>query len=205
MSICETCGHNSSWDDDSVPWNSTIFSEGDSGSPAASLRVALEEIDTELSRFQAFSARYIATLVGQRTESQALLDAVTYPVLSLPTEITSRIFVECLPTHGYVLPSSRRAPLLLMRVCRQWEGIALETSELWRSLEMDCLVSSNGEPVLPRGVLNTWFSRAQAHPLSLTLDFPPHARSVQVTYPFPQVTDLSPFARSTTMLLGPSI
>ncbi|KAJ7822371.1 hypothetical protein B0H13DRAFT_2127162 [Mycena leptocephala] len=103
MSICETCGHNSSWDDDS---------------PSR----ALEEIDTELSRFQAFSARYIATL--------ALLDAVTYPVLSLPTEITSRIFVECLPTHGYV-------------------HIALETSELWRSLEMDCLKSSNGKPVLP--------------------------------------------------------
>ncbi|KAJ6525361.1 hypothetical protein B0H19DRAFT_862735, partial [Mycena capillaripes] len=95
------------------------------------LRVALEEIDTELSRFQAFSARYITTLLGQRTESQALLDAVTYPVLSLPTEITSRIFVECLPTHGYVRPSSRRAPLLLMRVCRQWEGIALKTSEPW--------------------------------------------------------------------------
>ncbi|KAJ7876606.1 hypothetical protein B0H13DRAFT_2054967 [Mycena leptocephala] len=173
MSICETCGYNSSWDDDSVLWNPMIFSEGDSESPAASLRAALEEIDTELSRFQAFSARYIATL--------ALLDAVTYPVLSLPTEITSRIFVECLPTHGYVRPSVRRAPLLLMRVCRQWEGITLETSELWRSLEMDCLKSSNGKPVLPRGVLNTWFSRAQAHTLSLTLDFPPHARSVQIS------------------------
>ncbi|KAJ7865602.1 hypothetical protein B0H14DRAFT_2347830 [Mycena olivaceomarginata] len=132
-----------------------IFSDCDPGSPIASLRVALEEINTKLSQIQAFSARYIATLVGQQMESQALLDAVTYPMLSLPMEITSQIFVECLHIHGYICPLSRHAPLLLMRVCHQWEGITLETSELWRSLKMDCLKLLNDEPMLPCRVLNT--------------------------------------------------
>ncbi|KAJ7140755.1 hypothetical protein C8R44DRAFT_530102, partial [Mycena epipterygia] len=54
-----------------------------------------------------------------------------YPVLTLPDDITSRIFVECLPTHGRVRPSPRNAPLILSQICRQWREIALSISDLW--------------------------------------------------------------------------
>ncbi|KAJ6450651.1 hypothetical protein C8R45DRAFT_771714, partial [Mycena sanguinolenta] len=53
-----------------------------------------------------------------------------YPVLSLPTEITTRIFVECLPDDG-ATPLAECAPLLLMRVCRQWKDITLSSCQLW--------------------------------------------------------------------------
>ncbi|KAJ6601608.1 hypothetical protein B0H10DRAFT_1762067, partial [Mycena sp. CBHHK59/15] len=54
-----------------------------------------------------------------------------YPILTLPNEITSQIFVHCLPTHGRVRPSRQAVPLLLVHICRQWRDIALSTWELW--------------------------------------------------------------------------
>ncbi|KAJ7223603.1 hypothetical protein GGX14DRAFT_387913 [Mycena pura] len=46
----------------------------------------------------------------KQKELETQLKAVVYPILSLPVELTARIFVECLPANF------RRAPLLLMRV-----------------------------------------------------------------------------------------
>ncbi|KAF8152014.1 hypothetical protein K438DRAFT_1433339, partial [Mycena galopus ATCC 62051] len=54
-----------------------------------------------------------------------------YPVLTLPNEVISMIFVHCLPAHGRVRPSPRRAPLLLAQICTLWREIALSTGQLW--------------------------------------------------------------------------
>ncbi|KAJ6480447.1 hypothetical protein C8R45DRAFT_1216144 [Mycena sanguinolenta] len=166
MAVCEECGHSASWDDDSVPRNSMIFARADLASSAA-LRTGSADIEAEMVRFRAFSALYMSALVNQQKEFQTRL---VYPILSLPTEITCRIFVECLPEDGYVRPSSTRAPLLFMQVCRAWRDIAVSTSELWCSLELECLQSVLGSHIIiPRGLLEAWFSRAQAHPLSLII------------------------------------
>ncbi|KAJ6586609.1 hypothetical protein B0H10DRAFT_1637773, partial [Mycena sp. CBHHK59/15] len=54
-----------------------------------------------------------------------------YPVLTLPTETISRIFIECLPTHRRVRLSARKAPLVLAQICHRWRTIALSTTGLW--------------------------------------------------------------------------
>ncbi|KAJ7667265.1 hypothetical protein B0H17DRAFT_836591, partial [Mycena rosella] len=54
-----------------------------------------------------------------------------YPVLTLPPEIVSQIFVNCLPIHGRVRPSPTTAPLTLTQICHHWREIALSTSALW--------------------------------------------------------------------------
>ncbi|KAJ7258282.1 cytochrome P450 [Mycena rebaudengoi] len=54
----------------------------------------------------------IDALEKMEAELQTNLDQITYPVLTLPNEITSRIFVQCLP-HGLIHPSPREAPLVL--------------------------------------------------------------------------------------------
>ncbi|KAJ7108306.1 hypothetical protein C8R44DRAFT_531522, partial [Mycena epipterygia] len=54
-----------------------------------------------------------------------------YPALTLPNEITSQIFVACLPEDGRVTPSPHTAPLLLAQICRHWRNIATSTCELW--------------------------------------------------------------------------
>ncbi|KAJ7700511.1 hypothetical protein B0H17DRAFT_925554, partial [Mycena rosella] len=62
---------------------------------------------------------------------EASLALVIYPVLTLPTEITSRIFVHCLPKHRRVRPSPTTPPLTLAQICRHWREVALSTCQLW--------------------------------------------------------------------------
>ncbi|KAJ7108128.1 hypothetical protein C8R44DRAFT_585533, partial [Mycena epipterygia] len=54
-----------------------------------------------------------------------------YPVITLPNEMTSRIFLYCIPTQSAEHHSIHTAPLLLIQICRHWRDIALSTSELW--------------------------------------------------------------------------
>ncbi|KAJ7193872.1 hypothetical protein GGX14DRAFT_321653, partial [Mycena pura] len=85
----------------------------------AQLRASLEEVQTAIRR-----------LHRKQQELERRLGLIVYPVLTLPTEIVSRIFIDCLPDHGRVCPS-QRTPLLLAQICRCWRDIALETCELW--------------------------------------------------------------------------
>ncbi|KAJ6450678.1 hypothetical protein C8R45DRAFT_848855 [Mycena sanguinolenta] len=160
--VCQKCGHSDNWDAVPAPKSSTVLDLGASGQ-----RAALAEIQAEIARFKTYSARYISVLEKQQHDLESKLEAIVFPVLSLPAEITSRIFVECLPDN--VSPSTAHAPLLLTRVCRQWEDIALSTCQLWSSLHLD---SFSAEHITaPDGTLQTWFSRARACPLSLTIQF----------------------------------
>ncbi|KAJ6466405.1 hypothetical protein C8R45DRAFT_877152 [Mycena sanguinolenta] len=164
--VCEKCGHSRSWDADNA---NRIPAQNDSAT--ASHRAALAEIQAEITRFKTYSANYISALEKKQEEVKAKLEAIVYPVLSLPPEITSRIFVECLPDRGAsALVGS--APLLLMRVCRRWKDIALSTPQLWSSL---CIESCSGDKIMVRrGTfrgLETWFSRAGECPLSLDMRF----------------------------------
>ncbi|KAJ7693250.1 hypothetical protein B0H14DRAFT_2419604, partial [Mycena olivaceomarginata] len=108
----------------------------------------------------------------QRTEVESRLNAVVYPIISIPPEITSLIFVECLdlPSTDGTCPTSRAAPLQLMQVCRQWRDIALSTCELWSSPDIQYDRATAGKLLVPRGMMHgisTWLSRAQTRPLSL--------------------------------------
>ncbi|KAJ7142886.1 hypothetical protein C8R44DRAFT_545707, partial [Mycena epipterygia] len=73
----------------------------------------------------------LAALETQQRELEMKLFLIVYPVLTLPTEIMARIFVECLPSHGRVRPSVHMPPLTLAQICGQWRDIALSTPELW--------------------------------------------------------------------------
>ncbi|KAJ6451765.1 hypothetical protein C8R45DRAFT_770126, partial [Mycena sanguinolenta] len=88
-------------------------------------------IEIEIARLKTYSTHYISALEGQKEDVELRLQAVVYPILSLPTEITGRIFVECLPNSGAQRFSRKHAPLLLMQVCRRWKDIAVSLSELW--------------------------------------------------------------------------
>ncbi|KAJ7870506.1 hypothetical protein B0H13DRAFT_1553445, partial [Mycena leptocephala] len=73
---------------------------------------------------------YIARLEQEGRALEDSLSRVVYPVLALPNEITARIFVHCLPSHGE-RPSPQTAPLLPAQICRHWRAVALATCELW--------------------------------------------------------------------------
>ncbi|KAJ6448473.1 hypothetical protein C8R45DRAFT_848856 [Mycena sanguinolenta] len=161
-SVCHKCGHSSNWD--TVPPQPSVVPAPD----IAGHRAALVEIQAEIVRFKTFSTCYISALEEQQNGIEAKLRAIVFPVLSLPVEITSRIFIECLPDND-VSPSTAHAPLLLTRVCRRWKDIAIATCQLWNSLRVD-LVSSHGTIMVSRGtIFQTWLSRGRQQPLSLTI------------------------------------
>ncbi|KAJ7812946.1 hypothetical protein B0H14DRAFT_3478508 [Mycena olivaceomarginata] len=101
------------------------------------------------------------------------LGQIVYPVLTLPPEITTRIFVESLPSHARVRPSPVTAPLLLAQICGDWRRIALSSCELWNSVDIAFITQrwthkqQPNDGALP--LLETWFDRAKGLPLSLTI------------------------------------
>ncbi|KAK6983985.1 hypothetical protein R3P38DRAFT_3232793 [Favolaschia claudopus] len=131
---------------------------GDDASPQE-LRAALADVKSQISRYKDL----LAALEEDEENLETRLSDVVYPVSKLPFEVTSSIFIECLPDDEHVTPTASTAPLLLTHVCRQWRDIALSTGALWCSLRID------PNTVTPN-LLETWFSRAKERPLSLTLN-----------------------------------
>nr|GAT57136.1 predicted protein [Mycena chlorophos] len=109
----------------------------DAPSPVASQRAALSQIQDALLRHKAAVLDQLQALRRERQEISSSLAPASLPVLSLPNEITSAIFVACLPEHGRVRPSPSTAPLLVAQICRHWRAVALETTQLWCSMDVE--------------------------------------------------------------------
>ncbi|KAJ7506664.1 hypothetical protein B0H11DRAFT_2322999 [Mycena galericulata] len=133
----------------------------------ANLRARLAELDSAISEHRL----RIHELEGIRKPIQLELDRVVYPVLTLPPEITSDIFCQCLPLREWNSTYSfdtHEAPLLLLQVCATWRSIAISTPRLWAHLHLYIR-----KPPIRKGieaVVDEWFSRAGSSPLSFSLD-----------------------------------
>ncbi|KAJ7236201.1 hypothetical protein C8J57DRAFT_1571064, partial [Mycena rebaudengoi] len=131
-------------------------------------RAALAKVSARILLHQ----KHIDALKKEEAELKAGLALVTYPVLTLPVEITSSIFLHCLPSHGRVIPSPSSAPLLLAQICHHWREVALSTGELWSSLypstsfDLAYTMPPARDHAL-RTLIQTWFSRTKKAPLSL--------------------------------------
>ncbi|KAJ7628882.1 hypothetical protein FB45DRAFT_919432 [Roridomyces roridus] len=117
-----------------------------------------EQLRTRIAQLNAL----IASLDTERRQLEAQSDAIVYPVLSLPPELTSLIFIHCLPSTSLPRPSPLEPPLLVAQICRQWRAIAVGTPELWSSVAL----SDSHSPDL----LDVWLSRSAQCPLNILLD-----------------------------------
>ncbi|KAJ7130933.1 hypothetical protein C8R46DRAFT_1362733 [Mycena filopes] len=147
-----------------------------SESNPSALRARLAELDTSIFELRPVQAR-LKALEDERGSIQSQLDAIAYPVLTLPVEITSEIFLCCLPkTSGYSLhptfKSPIEAPMLLLQICRTWRAIAISSPRLWAFLHLN--LPDHSDKLLEietyKGFLGDWLVRLGACPLSLTLD-----------------------------------
>ncbi|KAJ7858204.1 hypothetical protein B0H13DRAFT_1469952, partial [Mycena leptocephala] len=75
--------------------------------------------------------RTLQSLHKERDLLQDRLDAYVYPVLTLPVEIVSEIFINCLPPYPKHPPKRSVLSTLLGQICRTWREIALSTPALW--------------------------------------------------------------------------
>ncbi|KAJ7044792.1 hypothetical protein C8F04DRAFT_1069550 [Mycena alexandri] len=97
---------------------------------------------------------------------QAQLDAVVYPVLTLPPEITSEIFIQCLPDDRSIdAVNTAEAPLLLTHICGVWRRIAISTPELWTMFWVDIF----DRHLHLAEIANTWLGRAGECPLTVMI------------------------------------
>ncbi|KAF8150380.1 hypothetical protein K438DRAFT_2027209 [Mycena galopus ATCC 62051] len=129
---------------------------------AAADRARLAEIDIEISSLE----RALFSLRERRAQVQERLDSCRYPVLTLPTEITSNIFINFLPVYPACPPlMGPSSPTLLTQICRHWRQIAVATPELWRaiSFDKDHVVSLEEQLDL----YHIWLARSRSYPLSI--------------------------------------
>ncbi|KAJ7192148.1 hypothetical protein C8J57DRAFT_1548852 [Mycena rebaudengoi] len=104
-------------------------------------------------------------LEEKKCEWEAALNRIVFPVLTIPPEIVSRIFILSLPANSHPEPSPMTAPLLVSQICQHWRHIAMETSELWASLYISAETRQNTPEFL-----EGWLRCAKGFPLSLYLD-----------------------------------
>ncbi|KAF8180991.1 hypothetical protein K438DRAFT_1976442 [Mycena galopus ATCC 62051] len=125
-------------------------------------RDRLAEIASEITRHKTDITR----LEQEGRVLEDSLSRVIYPVLTLPNEITARIFVHCLPSQAE-RPSPQTAPLLPAQICRHWRAVALATCELWSQICIEWPFDADG--MASSTLVRTWISRAKGHPFSLGL------------------------------------
>ncbi|KAJ7661898.1 hypothetical protein DFH06DRAFT_362406 [Mycena polygramma] len=109
--------------------------------------------------------RALSQLRSEKTLVQERITSYKYPVLSLPRELLSEIFIHFALTfpHGPPL-GGRFSPTTLTQVCRDWREIALATPELWKRVRLDDDALSVG---WQREIVNTWLSRSSGCPISV--------------------------------------
>ncbi|KAJ7709338.1 hypothetical protein B0H16DRAFT_651637 [Mycena metata] len=113
--------------------------------------------------------RSLSLLRKERGLLQDRLDAYTYPVLTLPNEIVSEIFVHFLPVYPET-PSliGSSSPNLLGQICRKWREIVLSTPALWRGISLSL---SNGKHIDQKlRLLQLWLQRSGSCLLSIRMD-----------------------------------
>ncbi|KAJ7755919.1 hypothetical protein B0H16DRAFT_1886194 [Mycena metata] len=161
--------------------------------PTADLRRRLVELNTEIVE----QKRVLAALQSDKAAVEDELNATaTFPILTLPVEITTEIFIWCLPTIEELREHHRarrdgeysvslQVPLSLASCCRLWRTIALAAPSLWTtfpfSLEhnFDDLgaFDSFTTPKEDLGVfIDRWLARAGAlRPLTFVLSIAPYS------------------------------
>ncbi|KAJ7651055.1 hypothetical protein FB45DRAFT_997750 [Roridomyces roridus] len=133
----------------------------------ARARVRVAELDKEIERLQLS----IHALCLEREKFQQTLADYKYPVLTLPTEITSEILTRFLPPWPQ-RPEFKGpySPSFLLGICRQWRDVALSTPELWSTMRLD-IKAPDGPQLRARELisLESWLQRSGDCPLSLDL------------------------------------
>ncbi|KAJ6584652.1 hypothetical protein B0H19DRAFT_1105876 [Mycena capillaripes] len=161
------------------------------------LHIRSSELEREITKLR---AHLIADLVAERESVQSKLDSIIYPVLQLPCEITTEIFLWCIRSeHGFtsqtpITANLKSIPTQLASVCRDWQYIVLLTPYIWSFMTL-CLNPTNRTDDLDRR-----FSLCGNCPLSLNLfySFTPFHISHDLAFPLP-VLLRSP---STTVVTG---
>ncbi|KAJ7918329.1 hypothetical protein B0H13DRAFT_296024 [Mycena leptocephala] len=128
-------------------------------------RTRLAEIEAQIRDLE----RTLVELRAEKMLVQERLSSCTYPVLTLPNEIVSEIFIHFLPLRPLCPPlTGRLSPTTLTQICRRWRQVAQATPELWRAI----LFADDRIPLEEQFLIfDLWLSRSRGYPyLSVWID-----------------------------------
>ncbi|KAF7317811.1 F-box domain-containing protein [Mycena kentingensis (nom. inval.)] len=132
----------------------------------AAHRRCISEISSEIEKLESEFALAQAALRAEQKYYQDHLGAYKYPVLTLPSEVVSEIFLQCIPVY----PARPRLvgdfPENLAQICRRWRGIALGTPALWQGLHIPHTALTAGAST----AVERWLDRSRTLPLSIRVD-----------------------------------
>ncbi|KAJ7479701.1 hypothetical protein FB451DRAFT_1448924 [Mycena latifolia] len=123
----------------------------------ATTRGCIDALDLQIAALKSAIRRI-------KLKRQALknnLDGYIYPVLTLPNEIISEIFVQYLYQSHSI--GTGKSPFFLGHICRAWREVALDTPFLWTDIEVRIENVAARERQLER--LTTLLSRSGDCPL----------------------------------------
>ncbi|KAJ7623934.1 hypothetical protein DFH06DRAFT_1340255 [Mycena polygramma] len=110
--------------------------------------------------------RTLSDLQFEHSKAQGRLDSYTYPVLTLPNEIVSEIFVRVLPpSPDFPRLFGPSSPTVLAQICARWREIALGTPQLWSAISSFDNCHAHRE----LRIFKLWLQRARLCPLSIRL------------------------------------
>ncbi|KAJ7215130.1 hypothetical protein B0H12DRAFT_357552 [Mycena haematopus] len=138
-------------------------------SSLAADRARVADLDAEIFRLErSLLERSLSSRRTEKARVQQRLDSYTYPVLELPNEITSEIFIHFLPIYPLCPPLiGPDSPILLTQICRAWRAIALGTPTLWRAISLP-----DPDPDIPLAdqalLSDAWLSRSRDCPISVS-------------------------------------
>ncbi|KAJ6581673.1 hypothetical protein B0H19DRAFT_1369955 [Mycena capillaripes] len=126
---------------------------------------AVQEVQARIAKLSAdidLQKEFLKQLERSKSNAQRELNVLRDPVAQLPLEISTEIFLQCLPEPPFFpTPGAIAAPMLLLNVCNTWTDIALSISALWAAIQID------SQPGVE--ILQFWLPRARDHPLSISL------------------------------------
>ncbi|KAJ7629757.1 hypothetical protein DFH06DRAFT_1225349 [Mycena polygramma] len=112
--------------------------------------------------------RALCDLRIEQLQAQERLDSYRYPVLILPNEVASEIFIRILPPHPHFPPLvGSHSPTLLTQICRQWRDIALSIPTLWSFIST--YRDQHVDPGHFKAHICRWLERSRSYPLHLRL------------------------------------
>ncbi|KAJ7205851.1 hypothetical protein C8J57DRAFT_1405192, partial [Mycena rebaudengoi] len=111
------------------------------------LRARLADISTSIDR----QKKVLEDLERSRTDTQHQLNCLLDPISRLPVEISSEIFIHCLPDHDERDPTT-------------WANIARSTPALWDTIRLDFPRAEGFEHLF-----DSYLARSQSRGLALTL------------------------------------
>ncbi|KAJ6525040.1 hypothetical protein DFH09DRAFT_1046625, partial [Mycena vulgaris] len=122
------------------------------------LEARIQELSADIDR----QREVLRKLEHSKSAAQRQLNEVRNPLARLPFDISSDIFIQCLPPRPH--PGAHHAPMLLLNICNAWTEIVIATPALWAAIHV----------VFPRAngfheVLGTWLKRSRSHSLSISL------------------------------------